>query len=172
MASIEDREGRKSRLVKGFAEGLELLGELPGDDDPESLGRAAALTLPRPWVWEERFGPLLTSAEIRNLLGGISREALAQRVKRGTLFGLRDERSRVRYPLMQLDEEARTPLKGLPALIKLFRGLDLSGWELASFLTAVQPELDGQPPTAWLAEGREPELVFAVASEAAETLAR
>lgn len=163
---------QKERIVKGFSEGLELLGELPEAEDPEALGRAAALGIARPGLWEEQLGPLLTSAGVRELLGGVSREALAQRVKRGTVLALRDERGRVRYPLLQLDERSRTPYRELAPLIRLFRDRGLSGWELMAFLTTRQRELRGDPPLEWLREGRDPELVLALAGEAADVLSR
>lgn len=166
-----DTRERRRRLVKGFSEGVEQLGTLPEGDDAEALGQAAALTIARPHVWEGQLGPLLASAQLRSLLGGISREALAQRVKRGTLLALRDQRGKVRYPLFQLDESAATPYPQVPALIKLFRDRGLSSWELATFMTTPQPELSDRSPVDWMRSSGNEQLLLAVARESAATLA-
>lgn len=171
MTKVET-EAQKEQILRGFAEGLEVLGDLPELEDPESLGRAAALTLARPGLWEEQLGPLLTGAQARGLLGGISREALSQRVRRGTLLALRDERGRVRYPLVQFDEEEGAVRGEIPTLVRAFRERELSGWELAAFLTTAQPELGNDSPAGWMRAGGEPELLLAVAREAAERLSR
>jgi hypothetical protein len=42
-------------------------------------------------AWERALGELLTSAEARVLLGGISREALRKRVLSGSVLALRDD---------------------------------------------------------------------------------
>lgn len=171
MARAADTRERKQRLVKGFTEGLEQLGELPGGDDPEALGQAAALTIARPHVWEGQLGPLLASAQLRSLLGGISREALAQRVKRGTLIALRDRRGKVRYPLFQLDESGAVPSE-VPTLVKLFRDRGLSTWELTTFMTTPQRELDDRSPIDWIRSTGDDQLLLAVARESAAALAR
>lgn len=178
-ASTEERQ--KDLIVKGFIEALERMiadvrehgdaGWLGSDGmDPEAIGQAAALAIPRPTIWSEQLGPLLTSSEIRDLLGRISREALAQRVSRGTFLALRDARGKVRYPLFQIDESTRAPYPEIRDLIHIFRDRELSSWELASYMTTPQPPLEGLSPAAWMAERRPAEPLLGAGAEAAAAL--
>jgi hypothetical protein len=62
-------------------------------------------------AWERALGELLTSAESRVLLGGVSREALRKRVVSGSVIALRDDAGLVRYPGWQFDVAGGAPFR-------------------------------------------------------------
>jgi hypothetical protein len=72
-------------------------------------------------AWERALGELLTSAEARVLLGGISREALRKRVVSGSVIALRDDAGLVRYPRWQFDATSGAPFGAIKELNEIFR---------------------------------------------------
>lgn len=135
------------RTVEEFRRTLTEIGGQPGSvDDAEVLGRRAAMVVLAGEAWERALGELLTSAEARALLGGISREALRKRVLSGSVIALRDDAELIRYPRWQFDTANSTPHGAIKHLNKIFGGAELDPWTLAAFATAPQPELGGRTP--------------------------
>lgn len=97
-------------------------------------------------AWERALGELMTSAEARVLLGGISREALRKRVVSGSVIALRDDAGLVRYPRWQFDAAGGAPFGAIKNLNEIFDDAGLDSWTLASFATTPQPELENRAP--------------------------
>jgi hypothetical protein len=97
-------------------------------------------------AWERALGELLTSAEARVLLGGVSREALRKRVLSGSVLALRDDADLIRYPRWQFDAANSAPFAAIKKLNEIFGEAGLDSWTLAAFATAPQPELDDRAP--------------------------
>jgi len=137
------------RAGEEFAKRLTELG-IAVDDDPAALGRRAALAVAAEQTWESELEGLLTSAEARLLLGGVSREALRKQAAGGRVLALRDDRGRVRYPAWQFDGDTGAAHAIVREIAKRFRKAELSPWTMAAFCVAAQPELGGESPaTAW-----------------------
>ncbi len=135
------------RTVEEFRRTLAEIGGQPSSaGDAEALGRRAAMVVLAGDAWERALGELLTSAEARVLLGGISREALRKRVLTGSVVALRDEADLVRYPRWQFDAASGTPFGAVKKLNEIFGEAGLDPWTLASFATTPQPELDDRAP--------------------------
>jgi hypothetical protein len=135
------------RTVEEFRRTLTEIGGQPSSpDDAEVLGRRAAMVVLAGGAWERALGELLTSAEARVLLGGISREALRKRVLSGSVLALRDDADLIRYPRWQFDAANSTPFVAIKKLNEIFGEAGLDPWTLAAFATAPQPELDDQTP--------------------------
>ena len=129
--------------------------------DPEALGTPAEVarrmvaTIPQPSPWAKVLGPVYTTGGVRALLGDITRQAVDDRVNRGTLFALTTaDRHRV-FPAFQFDEKSE-PLDGLAEVVTMLRPL-ADEWMVASFLTQPAGELDGRSPVVWLRDGRDRE---------------
>lgn len=97
-------------------------------------------------AWERALGEMLTSAEARVLLGGVSREALRKRVVSGSVIALRDDARLVRYPRWQFDVAGGAPFGAIKRLNEVFGEAGLDSWTLAAFATAPQPELGNRTP--------------------------
>lgn len=135
------------RTVEEFRRTLAEIGGQPSSaDDAEALGRRAAMVVLAGDAWERALGELLTSAEARVLLGGVSREALRKRVASGSVVALRDDAGLVRYPRWQFDPATGKPHRAIKRLNEIFGDANLDAWTLASFATAPQPELDDRAP--------------------------
>lgn len=76
-------------------------------------------------AWERALGELLTSAEARVLLGGISREALRKRVVSGSVIALRDDAGLIRYPRWQFDAASGAPYGAVKRLNEVFSDVGL-----------------------------------------------
>jgi hypothetical protein len=135
------------RTVEEFRRTLTEIGGQPRSaDDAEVLGRRAAMVVLAGGAWERALGELLTSAEARILLGGISREALRKRVLSGSVLALRDDADLIRYPRWQFDAANSAPFGAIKKLNEIFDEAGLDAWTLATFATAPQPELDNRAP--------------------------
>jgi hypothetical protein len=135
------------RTVEEFRRALTEIGGQPSSvDDAEVLGRRAAMVVLAGGAWERALGELLTSAEARVLLGGISREALRKRVVSGSVIALRDDAGLVRYPRWQFDVASGAPFAVIKRLNEVFGDAGLDSWTLSTFATAPQPELDDRAP--------------------------
>jgi hypothetical protein len=151
------------RTVEEFRRTLTEIGGQPSSaDDAEAIGRRAAMVVLAGDAWERALGELLTSAEARSLLGGVSREALRKRVASGSAIGLRDDAGLIRYPRWQFDAVSGSTFPVVKQLNKIFGAAGLDPWTLASFATTPQPELaDRAPADAFGDEDPEPLLLSA-----------
>ena len=135
------------RTVEEFRRTLTEIGGQPASpNDAEVLGRRAAMVVLAGGAWERALGELLTSAEARILLGGISREALRKRVLSGSVIALRDDADLIRYPRWQFDAANSAPFGAIKKLNEIFGEAGLDPWTLAAFATAPQPELGDRAP--------------------------
>jgi hypothetical protein len=135
------------RTVEEFRRTLTEIGGQPSSaDDAEVLGRRAAMVVLAGGAWERALGELLTSAEARVLLGGVSREALRKRVVSGSVIALRDDAGLIRYPRWQFDAASGAPFEAVKRLNEIFDDTGLDSWTLASFATTPQPELANRTP--------------------------
>lgn len=141
------------RTVEEFRRTLTEIGGQPSSpDDAEALGRRAAMVVLAGSAWERALGDLLTSAEARVLLGGISREALRKRVLSGSVIALRDDADLIRYPRWQFDAANGAPFAAIKDLNEVFDEAGLDRWTLAAYATTPQPELGGRTPVEALAD--------------------
>lgn len=154
-----------------FTRRLEELGVVV-DDDPVALGRRAALAVAAEQAWESEMDGLLTSAEARMLLGGISREALRKQVSGGRILALRDDRGLVRYPAWQFDPDAGRAHPEVAEVAKRFADAGLSAWTAAAFCVGRQPELDGDSPAEAMRGGGRSEEILLAADRAIAELTR
>ncbi len=160
------------RTVEEFRRTLTEIGGQPTSvGDAEAIGRRAAMVVLAGEAWERAIGDLLTSAEARILLGGVSREALRKRVMSGSVIALRDDAGAVRYPRWQFDPVSGSVFPAVKRLNEIFAQADLDDWTLASFATTPQPELDGRTPVAALSD-EDPAPLLDSAHRAAAELSR
>lgn len=157
------------RTVEEFRRTLTEIGGQPSSaDDADVLGRRAAMVVLAGGAWERALGELMTSAEARVLLGGISREALRKRVVSGSVIALRDDAGLVRYPRWQFDAGSGAPCGAVKKLNQVFADAGLDSWTLASFATTPQPELGDRAPVDAFADADVEPLLLAAHRTAAD----
>ncbi len=123
---------------------------------PEDAGRQAAASLVVGRRWNEDVGPFYDTDGARAALGGVTKQAVSDRLRRGALLGLTlapdgTGRARLVYPVWQFDIIDHLH-EVLPAA-----GYDTdrptTGWTIALWLITPDPRLDGQTPLALLRGG-------------------
>lgn len=149
----------------------EALAELVGGGQPvvdaAELGRQAALEAVAGSLWGEQLGPVYDSEGVMALLGGVTKQAVSDRVRRHALLALRTGSGRLVYPAFQFD--GRRVIDGLAAVLAVVVPDDTEAWYVASWLTTPDPALGGLAPYEALRAG-ELEAVRAAAYEVATAL--
>ena len=143
----------------------------------EELGSARELasrmlaTLPQPSPWDDALGPFYSSAQIGDVLGGVSRQAVAERRARRTILALRTADGHWVYPTAQFDQHHEV-LDGLPDLIQTLAASGVDEWTLGGWLVSPMTSLEGYSPIRWLRAGRSLAPVLTLAHDAARRFAQ
>lgn len=143
---------------------VEALGEVLGER-PLSVqaARRAALAAAATTVWEDVVGPLLSGQQVRELMGGVSRQRLEQLAGSGRLIVLEERSGQRRYPAWQFGRDSR-PLAALVAAHqRLVTDGEMSPWSAASWCVHEHDELGGLSPLDWARAGRDPDYLALVA---------
>ena len=138
---------------------------------PEALAGRMAAAIPLPSPWDEVLGPYYGTGQVRRLLGGITRQAVDDRVRRRRLLALRTADGKYVYPTFQFDRKGQV-LAGLPQVLRTFSKDVVDGWTLAGWLRARQRQLNGSSVVDWLRGAGDEEQVGLLAREAAERFSR
>ena len=136
----------------------------------ELAARMVAI-VPSPSEWDEVLGPFYSTSRVTGLLGNVSRQAVADRRRRGTLLGLRTADGAWVYPTFQFGPKSEV-LAGLPAVLQCFAESAADDWTLAAWLVAPQRGLGGASIVGWLASGKAVDKVLPLAHAQAERYAR
>ncbi|HLE69952.1 MAG TPA: hypothetical protein VJH87_09745 [Vicinamibacteria bacterium] len=137
-------------MAESYAERGRTLAELGTAGE---IAERMVATVPAPSAWNEILGPFYSTPKLARILGGVSRQALADRRKRRSLLGLRTVDGAVVYPLFQFNERNEV-LPGLSDVLQTFDPDDVDDWTLAAWLVAPQRSLGGSSIVRWLASGR------------------
>lgn len=165
-----------SRARDSFGDTLERLGveEEAGAPTPEELGRRAALLVGAEQAWDHHIGPMLAAAQVADLLGVGTRQAVHDRARRGGLLALHRGSRQVRFPAFQLVERpgsaTRAVLPELGRVMRIFADAGVDEWTVASWFCTLAPLLETMTPAAWLAEGKDPEQAIEAARRSAARL--
>ena len=167
---------------EGFRYGLaELLVEMPelekalqdiAAEEAVEYGRTAARQAVAPALWRMLAGEVLSTEQVRELLG-VSRQALNKRVTKGTLLGLPGERTTL-FPAWQFDASGEVR-PAVSVVLREFRdrlGDDVDPRIVLSWASARQPELEGEAPADWIRADGDTAALKRAAERAAEALAR
>jgi hypothetical protein len=137
-------------------------GTLPAPDD---LAALLARSLPDvPDELDPHFAdlaPFYASDGAMRQLGGISKQALAERRRHETILAMRTGDGTWLYPAWQFTGDGRIHAVLAPAL-KALRGVD--GWVAGVWLTSEHPDLEDVSPRAALRNGVDPAAVAALAA--------
>lgn len=172
-ASFPDRVAslvgfRLGELESRYAERGRSLAEVAS---PQELAERMLAIVPRPSRWDDLLGPFYGPGQVAEVLGGISRQAVAERRQRRTLLGLRTADGHWVYPVFQFDEHnaVRT---GLPELLGILGASGVDDWSLAGWLVSPLRTLDGATPIEWLRQGRSLVRLLDVGRDAARRFAQ
>jgi hypothetical protein len=129
----------------------ELIGERRPTLDPAEAGRRAALDAVSGTMWTDRVGPFYDTEGVMALLGGVSKQAVHDRVRRHRLLALRTASGRLVYPAAQF--HGRGVVAGLGTVLDALVPDDTEAWLVASWLTTSDPALGDRAPIDALRAG-------------------
>lgn len=164
---LAERAHVPEEAVRAFAETAGQL--LAGAEMSEAEARRAAMLAVAEAAWEETLGPLLSSSQVRELLG-VSRQRVDQLVRRKRLIGLRERLGRRRYPLFQFNEERAS--EPLVSSFWIVADGTASDWTAASWCVQEDSALGGLSPVEWVRRRKDPERLLQVARQDAARLSR
>ena len=165
---LTDRFGVSEEVVVVL---LETLSEMVGERGiTVKDARRAAMLAAAGQAWENELGPSLSSAQVRELLGDVSRQRVDELLREHRLIGLRDSSGRRRFPVFQFQDDGR-PMEALVSAYWTLADAAISDWTAAAWCVATDEALDGRSPLAWAREHRDPERLARVAAQDAARLA-
>ncbi len=144
------------------------LKEIGAEHLSPQAGRQAALVAAAGLVWEGHLGKLYSTGELKDVMG-VSRQAINERVQRGTLFALRQSSGEYAYPAFQFDHQGQ-PLKPIIDVLPLFPEEIADRYTVASWFVSSQPLLEGNTPVDWVAKKRSTETLMESARRVAVRL--
>lgn len=118
----------------------------------EATANAAARAVEAANRINSRIGPLYTAERVRAELGGLSRQALYQRVKARRLLRVTTADEKTLYPAFQFSSGQLLP--GLGDLLQILLSADADGWTVAYWLTAVHHRFGDQTALDVLSSGQ------------------
>ena len=156
-----------TRAARAFDETLAELGIDEEQLDAEDFGRRAALLAASNLLWARHLGPAYPTRLVCELFN-CSKQAVNDRVRRGTLLALRTEGGEIVYPVFQFGTDGQ-PLPGIAQVIAALRDVVQTPYTIATWLASPEAELEGRTPIEELRLGRS-ELVAQVARHYAARL--
>lgn len=99
----------------------------------------------------DRLGAFYTTDRVRKVLGGVSRQAVSERVRSDRLLRVKTADGVVLFPAFQFANGAVVP--GLQKLLEVLLGSNVDGWTVAYWLTARMAQLGETTALDVLASG-------------------
>lgn len=143
---------------------------LDGIGSPRDLARRMLEIVPIPSRWDDHLGPFYGTGQVAKILGGVSRQAIADRRERRTLLGLKTADGVMVYPTFQFDDRNQV-LPGLAEILQSFRDSAVDDWTLAGWLVAPSKALGGQSVVQRLRAGVDLDVALGLARDAARRFA-
>lgn len=131
---VEDL-GRQGRTLRS-------LGEL------DELAARMVAALPTVHPWDSELGPFYDTNGLNRWLG-VTRQALADRVKRGTLLACRTEDGHLLYPVFQFDRVGQVR-PGVIEAVGILTRAGADGWAIGTWLTTASVAFDGDSVVDYL----------------------
>jgi len=168
LAALARRSHVSEAALVAFAQ---TAGEILGPDRGLTVeaARRGALLATAGQAWENELGPLLSTTDVRELLG-VSRQRVDELLRSQRLVALSDSAGHRRYPTFQFQDGR--PLPSLVAAFWTLAAAAVSPWSAASWCTAPDDALEGLSPVVWARGERDAAHLARVAHRDATRLAR
>ena len=109
--------------------------------DLDDLAARMVAALPSVHPWDAELGPFYDTAGLMQWLG-VTRQALADRVGRGTLLACRTTDGHLLYPLLQFGRNGQVR-PGLVDAVGILRRAGADGWAVGTWLTTPSEAFGG-----------------------------
>ncbi len=146
--------------------------EIPADD-PAEVGRRAAIQAAASGAWNSLIGPFTDTAGAAEALGGVTRQAVNQRLTTKSLLGLRlagHTRPTFVFPVWQFHDDVMDDLPMVLATAGYDRDRPETGWTIASWMRSSDDRFGNLTPFELLLKG-DIEVVLQLARDLAYGLA-
>lgn len=147
-AIVRDELDRRARAMRAAGHDPSALGS------PAEMAQRMLATLPEPSAWNA-LGPFYSARGVAQLLGGVTRQAVEDRRKRGAIIALQTAEGTWVYPMFQFGADNQ-PVR---AIVQAHRRLAVGrtdAWSAAAILIGRQPELGGRSIAEHLRTGGDP----------------
>ena len=118
-------------------------GRSVADAGLEEIARRMAAMVPVPSPVNAQFGPFYRTDQVARLLG-ITRQGVADRVRKRSLVGMQTKEGTWVYPTFQFVDRAVIP--GLVDVLRCFDRAVVDGWAVAAWLTSPSAAFGGRTP--------------------------
>lgn len=107
----------------------------------------------KPLYTRDLVGKMYSTASAREYLGGITSQALNDRINKKTILRVKDRKGRNGYPLFQFRDGAMDP--DVQKIIQTLLKGNFSEWRTAIWLTIPSPEYGGKSALEYMKESPE-----------------
>jgi hypothetical protein len=154
--------------VEAFAQTVRrLIGD--AELSPEAARRAALLAVSEA-VWGEHIGPTMSSADVAELLGGVTRQRVSELAREHRLIALRERSGRTQFPAMQFRDGE--PLQPLVRAFWIVADAPVDPWTAASWSVSPHDGLEDLSPAQWARGDHDPDQLLRVAHRDAARLSQ
>ncbi len=134
------------------------------DADPTLLAERMIASIPTRHVYDALVGPFYDTTGLRNWLG-LTRQALASRVRAGSLLACPTQDNQLVYPAWQFRADGST-VPHLAEVIKILRRSASSPWTIATWLRSPDSQsTDGLDAVSWLNAGGDVQVIIEAARD-------
>jgi len=168
--SVEGWIKEVGELLDGKLHRLVEIDPAIAETDPAELAEQLVAAVPTRHDLDRLTGPFYDTPGLTKWLG-VSRQALDDRTKKGTLLMCPLQDGTRVYPAWQFRDNTTTVPHLIEAL-KILRAGAESPWTVATWLRTPLAKLAGVDPVSWLDRGGEPEAVLAIARADADRWSR
>jgi hypothetical protein len=173
--SLKKTEASIKRAIENFQPWVEAFAEtvrrLMGDAElsPEAARRGALLAVSEA-VWGQQLGPTLSSADVGEILGGVTRQRVSELVREHRLIALQERSGRIQFPAMQFSNGQ--PLRPLVQAFWILVDAPIERWTAAAWCVSAHDGLDDLTPAEWARQSKDSERLLLVARRDAARLAQ
>lgn len=136
LRSVERRLEQRATELAVQGRSLRSLGDL------DELAARMVAALPSVHPYDTAFGPFYDTTGLASWLA-VTRQALADRVRRGTLLACRTAEGHLLYPVLQFGRNAEVR-PGVVDAVGILGRAGADGWTIATWLTTPSPVFSGQ----------------------------
>lgn len=136
LNAVERRLEQRATELAVQGRSLRSLGDL------DEMADRMVAALPSVHPYDTAFGPFYDTTGLAAWLG-VTRQALADRVRRGTLLACRSAEGHLLYPVLQFGRNAEVR-PGVVDAVGILGRAGADGWTVATWLTTPSPVFAGQ----------------------------
>jgi|GraSoiStandDraft_4_1057263.scaffolds.fasta_scaffold48878_2 hypothetical protein len=149
VVTIGELLDRVEQQLKGRADELAQQGRsLRSLGNLDELAGRMVAALPSVHPWDTAIGPFYDTAGLMQWLG-VSRQALADRERRGTLLACRTSDGHLVYPVLQFGRNGQVR-PGVVDAVGIFKRAGADGWAIGTWLTTPSSAFDDDSAVDYL----------------------